>query len=147
MQRPWRSATDWLALYGFLSLLYYKTQKQKPSMTIAGAPWTIPTPTSINNYENALWAHLQPDVKGVIFSVEVPSSQMSSLCQSGPARSPMQLASQVGLPLESLSLRCGDRPPHPPLFMWVAGTRTPVFFPLQQLCLCFVTFYGYRCGF
>lgn len=64
MQRPCWGAADWLALYGFLSLLYYKTQKQKPSMAIVGAPWTIPTPTSINNYENALRAHLQPDVKG-----------------------------------------------------------------------------------
>jgi hypothetical protein len=30
MQRPWRSAALWLALYGLLSLLYYSSQNNHP---------------------------------------------------------------------------------------------------------------------
>ena len=63
MQRPWRGAAYWLALYDLLSLLSYRTQNHSPGVATPTMGWALPHQSLVKKihyrsaYSQILWRH------------------------------------------------------------------------------------------
>ena len=84
--KPWRIAACWLALYGFLSLLSYRTQNHLPKGGTPYLDWAYPCQSSVKkmptgNLEEAFspLTFLLEDVSRPLSSCRNPTRNMKEL--------------------------------------------------------------------